>query len=112
MSRLTDTFARTKREGRAALVIYFCAGDPDPETTVEVCVAAAEAGADVIELGMPFSDPTADGVAIQRASERALRGGMTLQRRSRSRAPFVRARACRSCCSATTTRSWRTAKRR
>jgi tryptophan synthase alpha chain len=97
MSRLGDTFARTKQESRAALVAYFCAGDPDPETTVEVCVAAAEAGADLLELGMPFSDPAADGVAIQRASERALRGGMTLKKtlavaraiRARSAVPMV-----------------------
>lgn len=97
MSRLSDTFVRTKSEGRAALVAYFCAGDPNPETTVEVCVAAAEEGADIIELGMPFSDPAADGVAIQRASERALRGGMTLRKtlevaraiRARSPVPLV-----------------------
>jgi tryptophan synthase alpha chain len=97
MSRLTETFARTKSEGRSALVAYFCAGDPNPETTIEVCVAAAEEGADIIELGMPFSDPAADGVAIQRASERALRGGMTLKKtlevaraiRARSAVPIV-----------------------
>jgi len=97
MSRLSETFVRAKSEGRSALVAYFCAGDPDPETTVEVCVAAAEEGADVIELGMPFSDPAADGVAIQRASERALRGGMTLRKtleaaraiRARSAVPIV-----------------------
>lgn len=97
MSRLQDTFARTRSEGRSALVAYFCAGDPDPETTTEVAVAAAEEGADIIELGMPFSDPAADGVAIQRASERALRGGMTLKKtievaraiRARSAVPIV-----------------------
>ena len=97
MNRLQTTFARTKREGRAALVAYFCAGDPDAQTTVDVAVAAAEEGADIIELGMPFSDPAADGVAIQRASERALRGGMTLKKtleaarsiRARSQVPIV-----------------------
>ena len=78
MSRLTDVFAR--RGERAALVTYFCAGDPDAETTIEVAVAAAEEGADILELGMPFSDPAADGVAIQRASERALAKGMTLRK--------------------------------
>ena len=78
MGRLQAAFEQTARQGRAALITYFCAGDPDPQTTVEVAVAAAEAGADILELGMPFSEPTADGVAIQRASERALAGGMTL----------------------------------
>jgi tryptophan synthase alpha chain len=95
MSRLNDVFAR--RGDRAALVTYFCAGDPDPETTVEVAVAAAEEGADILELGMPFSDPAADGVAIQRASERALAKGMTLKKtlevaravRARSPIPIV-----------------------
>ena len=92
MTRLSEAFERSKREQRAALVVYFCAGDPDPETTVDVAVAAAEAGADVLELGMPFSDPTADGVAIQRASERALRGGMNLKK-TLEVARQVRARA-------------------
>jgi tryptophan synthase alpha chain len=78
VSRLSEVFERTRRENRAALVAYFCAGDPDADTTIEAVVAAAKAGADIIELGMPFSDPTADGVVIQRASERALAGGMTL----------------------------------
>ncbi|MGB5811699.1 MAG: tryptophan synthase subunit alpha [Polyangiales bacterium] len=80
MGRIADAFARAKREERAALVIYLCAGDPDLETTVDLVVAAAEAGADVIELGVPFSDPTADGPAIQRAAERSLGGGTTLSR--------------------------------
>ncbi|MFW5921269.1 MAG: tryptophan synthase subunit alpha, partial [Polyangiales bacterium] len=78
MGRIADAFSRAKDEDRAALVIYLCAGDPDLETTPRLVAAAAEAGADVIELGMPFSDPTADGPAIQRASERALAGGATL----------------------------------
>jgi tryptophan synthase alpha chain len=79
MSRLAEAFARAKREDRAALVIYLCAGDPDLATTVDLLKAAAEAGADVIEVGMPFSDPTADGPVIQRASERALASGTTLR---------------------------------
>ena len=78
MGRIADAFDRARSENRSALVIYLCAGDPDLETTVDLVVAAAEAGADVIELGVPFSDPTADGPAIQRAAERALRGGTTL----------------------------------
>lgn len=78
MGRLSEVFKQADEQGRAALVAYFCAGDPDAETTVEVALAAAQHGADILELGMPFSDPTADGPAIQRASERALAGGMTL----------------------------------
>lgn len=80
MSRLTDAFERAHKEQRIALITYFCSGDPDADTTVRVVLAAAESGADVIELGMPFSDPTADGPAIQRASERALAAGMTLRK--------------------------------
>jgi tryptophan synthase alpha chain len=80
MGRLHDALARAKSENRTALIAYFCAGDPDPDTTVRVVLAAAESGADIVELGMPFSDPTADGPAIQRASERALAAGMTLKK--------------------------------
>jgi tryptophan synthase alpha chain len=79
MGRISDAFARARGENRAALVIYLCAGDPDLDTTVRLVEAAAQAGADVVELGMPFSDPTADGPAIQRASERALARGTTLE---------------------------------
>jgi tryptophan synthase alpha chain len=64
---------------KPGLVAYVTCGDPDLQTTAEVVVAAAEAGADVIELGVPFSDPVADGPVIQRASERALRQGTTLE---------------------------------
>ncbi len=78
MRRIVEAFEQAKREERALLVTYFCSGDPDAETTVEVALAAAASGADILELGVPFSDPTADGPAIQRASERALKGGMTL----------------------------------
>ena len=78
MGRIADAFANAKSENRAALVIYLCAGDPDLRTTEDLVVAAAESGADVIELGIPFSDPTADGPAIQRASERSLAGGTTV----------------------------------
>lgn len=78
MGRIADAFASARAENRAALVIYLCAGDPDLRTTEDLIVTAAEAGADVIELGVPFSDPTADGPAIQRAAERSLRGGTTL----------------------------------
>jgi tryptophan synthase alpha chain len=80
VGRIADAFERARAENRAALVIYICAGDPDLRSTVDFVVTAADAGADVIELGVPFSDPTADGPAIQRAAERALRGGTTLRK--------------------------------
>jgi tryptophan synthase alpha chain len=78
VGRIADAFEHARNENRAALVIYICAGDPSLEATADLVIAAAESGADVIELGVPFSDPTADGPAIQRAAERALRGGTTL----------------------------------
>ncbi len=84
MGRIAEAFANAKNEDRAALVIYLCAGDPDLSTTEDLVVAAAEAGADVIELGIPFSDPTADGPAIQRASERSLASGTTFAKVLRS----------------------------
>lgn len=79
MGRIQEAFDRAAREDRAALVIYLCAGDPNLAATPRLVRAIADAGADVIELGMPFSDPTADGPAIQRASERALAAGTSLQ---------------------------------
>jgi tryptophan synthase alpha chain len=78
MSRLADTFAKAAGEHRAALVAYLTFGDPDPATSIDVVHAAVLAGADVIELGVPFSDPSADGPSIQRAMERALEAGATL----------------------------------
>lgn len=78
-TRIRSAFDRAAAENRAALVVYICAGDPDLQTTLELLTAVSRAGADVIELGVPFSDPTADGVVIQRASERALRMGTTLK---------------------------------
>jgi tryptophan synthase alpha chain len=80
MTRLSDRFARLGRAGEKALVPFVTAGDPDLATTAELVIAMAEAGADAIELGVPFSDPIADGPTIQRASERALAGGTTLRR--------------------------------
>ena len=79
MSRIKAAFERARAENRAALIPYLCAGDPDLDTTYELVLAVADAGADIIELGMPFSDPTADGPVIQRASERALRSGTTMR---------------------------------
>ena len=77
--RLTQIFARAKEKKRAALVIYLTAQDPDDETSRRLMLAAAEAGADIIEVGIPWSDPSADGKAIQAAIHRALAsgGGMT-----------------------------------
>jgi len=75
---LREAFDRAARERRAALVAYLTFGDPDPVTSVEVLAACAQAGADVIELGVPFSDPSADGPSIQRAMERALAAGGSL----------------------------------
>jgi tryptophan synthase alpha chain len=79
VSRLSDCFARAKAAKRAALVIYLTGQDPDDETSRRLMFAAAEAGADVIELGVPWSDPSADGKAIQAAIHRAIAagGGMT-----------------------------------
>src|SRR5882762_10358174 len=75
MSRIAETFALLKRDGRRGFIPFITAGDPDLETTRELIVELARAGATVIELGVPFSDPMADGPVIQRASERALRQG-------------------------------------
>jgi tryptophan synthase alpha chain len=75
MGRIEDAFARRAAEGKKALVTYLCVGDPDEAESVELALACAEAGADVLELGCPFSDPTADGPAIARASQRALAKG-------------------------------------
>ena len=80
MSRLDATFARLRAEGCTGLVTYVTAGDPDLARTEDVLVALDSAGADVLEVGVPFSDPLADGPVIQRASERALRQGTTLAR--------------------------------
>jgi tryptophan synthase alpha chain len=73
MTRITERFERLRSEGRKAFIPYITAGDPDLATTESLLLALAEAGADVIELGVPFSDPMADGPVIQRASERALK---------------------------------------
>lgn len=78
MSRIASTFAKLKSEGRKALVPFVTAGDPYPDATVEIMHALAQGGADVIELGVPFSDPMADGPVIQRAGERALKHGIGL----------------------------------
>jgi tryptophan synthase alpha chain len=79
-ARMDKRFADLKAEGRPALITYFMGGDPDFETSLAIMKALPGAGADVIELGMPFSDPMADGPAIQLAGQRALAGGQTLEK--------------------------------
>ncbi|GJD32288.1 Tryptophan synthase alpha chain [Methylobacterium adhaesivum] len=74
-SRIAATFARCRAEGRAALVTYVMAGDPDSETSLKVLEALPASGADIVEFGLPFTDPMADGPAIQAAGLRALKGG-------------------------------------
>jgi tryptophan synthase alpha chain len=78
MTRIGCLFDKLKREGRKGLIAYLTAGDPSPERTPELVEALARGGADLIELGVPFSDPIADGPVIQRAGERALAAGTTL----------------------------------
>lgn len=80
MSRLHSTFARLKQEGRKALMTYIVAGDPDLATSLSLIKALPEAGADIIELGMPFTDPVADGPAVQAGALRALAAGMTVKK--------------------------------
>jgi tryptophan synthase alpha chain len=95
--RIAQRFAALAEKGEMGLVAYITAGDPSLGATEKIVLAAADAGADVIELGVPFSDPVADGPTIQRASERALRGGTTLagvidlvkRIRTRSEVPLV-----------------------
>ncbi|MCA3646412.1 MAG: tryptophan synthase subunit alpha [Methylobacterium sp.] len=79
MSRIPTRFAQTSAQGRATFVTFITAGDPDPATSLAILKALPAAGADVIELGMPFSDPMADGPAIQWSSMRALKNGMSLK---------------------------------
>ncbi len=78
--RIRKRFEAVKAEGRGGLVTFLMAGDPDPETAAEILAGLPAAGADVIEIGMPFSDPMADGPAIQAAGLRALKAGMTLRK--------------------------------
>lgn len=76
-NRLDTRFAALKAEGRAALISYVCAGDPDVETATQGVIEQIHAGADIVEIGMPFTDPVADGPSIQAAAIRALAGGQT-----------------------------------
>ena len=79
MSRIDERFEALRERGEKALVVFLTAGDPDLETTEALVMAMAESGADLIEIGVPFSDPIAEGPTIQRASERALERGTTLR---------------------------------
>jgi tryptophan synthase alpha chain len=78
MTRIDQTFARLRADGKKAFVAYIMAGDPDVPTALAVMQALPAAGVDIIELGLPFTDPMADGPTIQRAGQRALEGGMTV----------------------------------
>ena len=79
-TRIDTRFAELKKQGRAAFVTFLMAGDPDPATSLEIIKALPKSGADVIEIGMPFTDPMADGPSIQAAGLRALKAGMTLKK--------------------------------
>lgn len=80
MNRIEKTFRDLKKKGRKAFIPYIMAGDPDLEKTKEVILTFEDVGADVVELGIPFTDPLADGPTIQRAAERSLRAGVTLRK--------------------------------
>ena len=80
MTRIDRRLAELKKQGRSAFVTFLMAGDPDPLTSLDIIKALPEAGADVIEIGMPFTDPMADGPAIQASGLRALKAGMTLKK--------------------------------
>src|SRR3978361_859678 len=79
-TRIDARFAELKRQGRSAFITFLIAGDPDPSTSLAIIKALPKAGADIIEIGMPFTDPMADGPAIQAAGLRALKAGMTLRK--------------------------------
>src|SRR6195952_678986 len=79
-TRIDARFAELKKQGRSAFITFLMAGDPDPATSLAIIKALPKAGADIIEIGMPFTDPMADGPAIQAAGLRALKAGMTLRK--------------------------------
>ncbi len=97
MSRIDETFAQLRSANRKGFIPFVTAGDPDLETSLEIVLALAENGADIIELGVPFSDPMADGPTIQKSSQRALQNGVSLatifqmvrQIRSKADVPIV-----------------------
>ena len=96
-SRLDRTFAQLRQRGEQAIIAYVMAGDPSLQETEQLVVELERAGADIIELGVPFSDPIADGPVIQQAAERALRNGTSLRTilpmvarvRARTQVPLV-----------------------
>jgi tryptophan synthase alpha chain len=79
-TRIDVRFAELKKQGRSAFITFLMAGDPDPTTSLDIIKALPKAGADIIEIGMPFTDPMADGPAIQASGLRALKAGMTLKK--------------------------------
>ncbi len=85
-TRIEPLFEKLKSKNRAALIAYITAGDPSPERTPQIVAALERGGADLIELGVPFSDPIADGPVIQAGAERALKAGTTSAQGSRNRA--------------------------
>ena len=100
MTRIARLFENLKRDGRKGMIAYLTAGDPSPDRTPALVEALVRGGADLIELGVPFSDPIADGPVIQRAGERALKAGTTLQGGARNRrARSASVRRFRCCCS-------------
>ena len=100
MTRIGRLFQGLKQEHRKALVAYLTAGDPSPAHTPGLVAAMVRGGADLIELGVPFSDPIADGPVIQRGGERALKAGTTLPKVLEIARQDPRAvRRCRCCCS-------------
>ncbi|MHB8171339.1 MAG: tryptophan synthase subunit alpha [Thermincolia bacterium] len=79
-NRIEERFEQLRQKGEKGLITYIAAGDPNTETTEKMVLAMEEAGADIVELGIPYSDPLADGPVIQEASQRALKGGITLKK--------------------------------
>mgnify|MGYP001953439401 CR=1 FL=1 len=88
MTRIDDTFARLRQENKKAFVAYVMAGDPDYDKSLEIVRGLPGAGVDIIELGLPFTDPMADGPTIQLAGQRALAAGMSLEKTLRMVARF------------------------
>src|SRR3712207_8152131 len=88
-ARIEARFQQCRAEGRAALVTYVMAGDPDPETSLAILKALPKAGADIVEFGLPFTDPMADGPPIQAAALRALKAGQTKIGRAHVRTPVT-----------------------
>ena len=99
MTRIGRLFENLRREGKKAFIAYLTAGDPSPDRTPALVEALVRGGADLIELGVPFSDPIADGPVIQRAGERALKAGTSLRVCSKSQRKSAARQRCRCCCS-------------